>query len=68
MNHSPTVLASASVQPENADHAEAQSLNGNGVYRFMVGDFQATVISDGYGPIPAPIFAVNAPEAELASR
>jgi glyoxylase-like metal-dependent hydrolase (beta-lactamase superfamily II) len=25
------------------------------------------VISDGYGPIPAPIFAVNAAEAELAS-
>jgi glyoxylase-like metal-dependent hydrolase (beta-lactamase superfamily II) len=67
MNHSPTVLASASVQAENADHAETEPLNGNGFYRFRVGDFQATVISDGHGPIPAPIFAANASEAELAS-
>jgi glyoxylase-like metal-dependent hydrolase (beta-lactamase superfamily II) len=45
----------------------AESLNGNGFYRFKIGDFQATVISDGYGPIPVgPIFAMNASEAELA--
>ena len=67
MSNSPTILAPASVQAENAHHAEAESLNGNGFYRFKIGDFQATVISDGYGPIPAPIFAVNAAEAELAS-
>jgi glyoxylase-like metal-dependent hydrolase (beta-lactamase superfamily II) len=67
MSNSPTILAPASVQPENAHHAEAEPLNGNGFYRFKIGDFQATVISDGYGPIPAPIFAVNAAEAELAS-
>jgi glyoxylase-like metal-dependent hydrolase (beta-lactamase superfamily II) len=42
-------------------------LNGNGFYRFNIGDFRATVISDGYGPIPAPIFAVNPSEAELAA-
>jgi hypothetical protein len=28
-----------------------------GFYRFNIGDFQATVISDGYGPIPVPICA-----------
>jgi glyoxylase-like metal-dependent hydrolase (beta-lactamase superfamily II) len=64
---SPTILAPASVQAENAHHAEAEPLNGNGFYRFKIGDFQATVISDGYGPIPVPIFAANASEAELAS-
>jgi hypothetical protein len=67
MSNSPTILAPASVQAENAHHAEVEPLNGNGFYRFKIGDFQATVISDGYGPIPAPIFAVNAAEAELAA-
>ena len=43
-----------------------ESLNGNGFYRFNIGDFRATVISDGYGPIPVPIFATNPSEAELA--
>jgi glyoxylase-like metal-dependent hydrolase (beta-lactamase superfamily II) len=56
MNESPTILTPG-----------AESLNGNGFYRFKIGDFQATVISDGYGPIPVgPIFAMNASEAELA--
>jgi glyoxylase-like metal-dependent hydrolase (beta-lactamase superfamily II) len=32
-----------------------------------IGDFQATMISDGQGPIPvSPIFVMNASEAELA--
>ena len=47
--------------------SSTESLNGNGFYRFNIGDFRATVISDGYGPIPAPIFAVNPSEAELAA-
>jgi glyoxylase-like metal-dependent hydrolase (beta-lactamase superfamily II) len=51
---------------ENARQAGAAPLNGNGFYRFRIGDFQATVISDGYGPIPVSILAVNASEAELA--
>src|SRR5882757_7859391 len=67
MSDSPTILAPASVQAENAHHAEAEPLNGNGFYRFKIGALQAIVIADGYGPIPAPIFAVNAAEAELAS-
>src|SRR5271170_7202893 len=51
------VDASAGVEP----------LNGNGFYRFKIGDFQATVISDGQGPIPvSPILVMNASEAELA--
>jgi glyoxylase-like metal-dependent hydrolase (beta-lactamase superfamily II) len=67
MNESPTVLTPSSAQAEDARHAGAESLNGNGFYRFKIGDFQATVISDGYGPIPVgPILAMNASEAELA--
>ena len=60
-------FTSASAQAEYARQAGAESLNGNGFYRFKFGDFQATVISDGYGPIPVgPIFAMNVSEAELA--
>src|SRR6185312_5941527 len=67
MIESPTILTSASAQAEDARQAGAESLNGNGFYRFKIGDFEATVISDGYGPIPVgPIFAMNASEAELA--
>jgi glyoxylase-like metal-dependent hydrolase (beta-lactamase superfamily II) len=67
MNESPTILTPGSAQAEDARQAGAESLNGNGFYRFKIGDFQATVISDGYGPIPVgPIFAMNASEAELA--
>ena len=66
MNNSPTILTPALARRMSVT-AEAKPLNGNGFYRFKIGDFQATVISDGYGPIPVPIFAVNASEAELAS-
>jgi glyoxylase-like metal-dependent hydrolase (beta-lactamase superfamily II) len=67
MNESPTILTPASAQAEDARQSGAEPLNGNGFYRFKIGDFQATVISDGYGPVPVgPIFAVNASEAELA--
>src|ERR1700732_3956209 len=67
MIESPTILTPASAQADNARQAGAESLNGNGFYRFKIGDFQATVISDGYGQIPVgPILAVNASEAELA--
>ena len=66
MIESPTILTPASSQAKDARQAGAESLNGNGFYRFKIGDFQATVISDGYGPIPVgPIFAMNASEAEL---
>jgi glyoxylase-like metal-dependent hydrolase (beta-lactamase superfamily II) len=67
MNESPTILTPGSAQAEDAGQPGAESLNGNGFYRFKIGDFQATVISDGYGLIPVgPIFARNASEAELA--
>src|ERR1700756_3560888 len=68
MNESPTILTPASAKAADASQAGAESLNGNGFYRFKIGDFQATVISDGYGlEIPVgPIFAMNASEAELA--
>src|SRR6202171_6123790 len=66
MIESPTILTPASAQAEDARQAGAEPLNGNGFYRFKIGDFQATVISDGYGQIPVgPIFAMNASEAEL---
>ena len=62
MNESATILT-----PASARQAGAESLNGNGFYRFKIGDFQATVISDGYMQIPVgQIFAMNASEAELA--
>src|ERR1700730_9885323 len=60
-------LTPASSRAEGARQAGAEPLNGNGFYRFKIGDFQATVISDGYGEIPVgPILAMNASEAELA--
>src|ERR1700719_2421721 len=60
-------LKPASAQSEHAREAGAEPPNGNGFYRFKIGDFQATVISDGYGQIPVgPILAMNASEAELA--
>ena len=61
------LLNPASAQSEVARQAGAEPLNGNGFYRFKIGDFQATVISDGYGQIPIwPIFATNVSEAEVA--
>jgi glyoxylase-like metal-dependent hydrolase (beta-lactamase superfamily II) len=61
------IAGDASAQAGDPNQAGADALNGNGFYRFKVGDFQATVISDGQGPIPvSPIFVMNASEAELA--
>jgi glyoxylase-like metal-dependent hydrolase (beta-lactamase superfamily II) len=66
----PTAIPSfnpASAHAEDGRQAGAGPLNGNGFYRFKIGDFQATVISDGYGELPVgPIFAMNVSEDELA--
>ena len=60
------LFSRASAWAEDALQAGAEPLNGDGFYRFGIGDFQATVISDGYGPIPVrPILVTNASEAEL---
>jgi len=57
----------ASAWAEDARQAGAEPVNGDGFYRFKIGDFQATVISDGYGQLPVrPILVMNASEAELA--
>jgi glyoxylase-like metal-dependent hydrolase (beta-lactamase superfamily II) len=57
----------ASARAEDERQPGAESLNGNGFYRFKIGDFQATVISDGYGELPVgPVFAMNVSEGELA--
>jgi glyoxylase-like metal-dependent hydrolase (beta-lactamase superfamily II) len=57
----------ASAQADDDRQPGAESLNGNGFYRFKIGDFQATVISDGYGELPVgPVFAMNVSEGELA--
>src|SRR3981189_2063930 len=57
----------ASARGEGARQAGAEALNSDGFYRFKIGDFRATVISDGSGQIPIrPILAMNASEAELA--
>jgi glyoxylase-like metal-dependent hydrolase (beta-lactamase superfamily II) len=62
-----TPLLTLAAVRADARQADAEPLNGNGFYRFKIGDLQATVISDGYGQIPVgPIFAMNASEAELA--
>src|SRR5260221_4388944 len=51
----------------DASQGGAEPLNGAGFYWFKIGDFQATVVSDGYGQIPIrPILAMNVSEAELA--
>jgi glyoxylase-like metal-dependent hydrolase (beta-lactamase superfamily II) len=61
------LITPASAQLEGAHQAGAEALNGDGFYRFKIGDFQATVISDGSGQIPIrPILAMNVSEAELA--
>jgi glyoxylase-like metal-dependent hydrolase (beta-lactamase superfamily II) len=61
------LLRPASAQVDGARQAGAESLSGNGFYRFKIGDFQATVVSDGYGQIPIqPILVMNASDAELA--
>src|SRR5580704_1635750 len=61
------LLTPASAQAENARQAGAEPLNGNGFYRFKIGDFQATVVSDGHGQVPiAPLLVSNASETELA--
>jgi glyoxylase-like metal-dependent hydrolase (beta-lactamase superfamily II) len=63
----PRSLAPTSAQAEDARQGGAEPLNGNGFYRFKIGGFQATVISDGHGPIPIrPVLAMNVSEAELA--
>jgi glyoxylase-like metal-dependent hydrolase (beta-lactamase superfamily II) len=61
------LLIPASAQAVGVRQADAEPLNGDGFYRFKIGDFQATVVSDGYGQIPIrPILAMNVSEAELA--
>src|SRR5258706_13134105 len=67
MIKSSAILTPTSAQAEDARQAGPELLNGNGFYRFKIGDFQATVISDGYMQIPAgQIFARNVSGAELA--
>jgi glyoxylase-like metal-dependent hydrolase (beta-lactamase superfamily II) len=51
---------------ETAAQAGTSHPHGSGFYRFKVGDFAATVISDGYGSIPLrPLLAPNASEADF---
>ena len=60
------LFSRASAWAGDGRQAGAEPLNGDGFYRFGIGDFQATVISDGYGSIPVrPILVTNASEAEL---
>lgn len=62
------VLTSAAASAEGERRVDSASLHGNGFYRFRVGDFQATIVSDGFGSTPiASLFAPNVPEAELTA-
>jgi hypothetical protein len=57
---------SSATQAVAAEIANATDLQGAGFYRFAIGDFKATVISDGHGMIPFwPTFAANQPEAAV---
>ena len=61
------LLTRASAWAEDTRQAGAEFQNGDGFYRFKIGDFQATVISDGFGPVPVrPVLVMNASEAEVA--
>ena len=61
------LLTSASGQADKIRQAGTEPLNGNGFYRFKIGDFQATVISDGYGHFPVGRSSRRtSSEAELA--
>src|ERR1700722_18167613 len=61
------IAVDPSARADGPNQTGADALNGDGFYRFKIGDFQATVISDGYGQIQGrPIFVMNASEAELA--
>jgi hypothetical protein len=63
------LLTPAPAQAEVARQADAEPLNGNGFYRFKIGDFQATVISDGYGQLPIrPILAMKSLKPHLPRR
>jgi glyoxylase-like metal-dependent hydrolase (beta-lactamase superfamily II) len=59
----PSALAQANDQP-----AVGSQPHGGGYYRFNIGSFKATVISDGYGNVPFwPIFAANQPASATES-
>src|SRR3984957_9352535 len=61
------IAGDASAKADDPNQTGAEPLNGNGFYRFKIGDFQATVISDGQGPIPvSPIFVMKDSGAEVA--
>lgn len=64
---SPTGMSKENEVTQAAEEKNMESLNGNGFYRFKIGDFQATVISDGHGDFPVkPVFAMNISEADVA--
>lgn len=60
------ILAGRRFDVVSAAHANEAAAgwqpHGGGYYRFDIGSFKATVISDGYGSVPFwPIFAANQP-------
>jgi hypothetical protein len=64
---SSTYMLKESEVTQEVKDKNSEPLNCNGLYRFKIGDFQATVISDGYGDFPvSAAFALNLSEAELA--
>ena len=61
------IAVDTSTRADDPNEAGVEPLHGNGFYRFKIGDFRATVISDGYGDFPVrPTFVANISEAELA--
>jgi hypothetical protein len=61
------LFSRASARAEDARQPGAEPVNGDGFYRFKIGDFKATVISDGHGPVQVwPVLVMNASDAEVA--
>ena len=56
------LLAPSLGRAADAPAANPTPLNGNGFYRFKIGEFRATVISDGYGEFPG---RPNSPRTRL---
>ena len=65
-----TPLLTPASRAQGPSQAGAVPLNGNGFYRFKIGDFRATVVLEiGYGQLPVgTVFRYERPWAELAKQ
>lgn len=64
---SPMGLIQQGAALAGADAAKPAIMQAPGFFRFKVGEFLVTVVSDGNLVIPSKLFAVNRPEAEVTA-